>query len=203
MSYAISIEEIKNARLTQILMGINIICFIFFNIVIGDSSIFYFFIQNNPLILNGEIWRIYTLFTSIFMHGDLSHLISNMLGLLIFGSTIEKLFSKIYYLTTYILSGIIGSIFSLILSPSSIGLGASGAIFGLMGAVFIILSRENKIVLIYGIIYIAISISNSFLPGIGTWAHIFGLLGGFMFGYLFIKRDQGLFNKERNRPKYT
>ncbi|MHA1339004.1 MAG: rhomboid family intramembrane serine protease [Promethearchaeota archaeon] len=195
--FALDAEMIKKARVTQYLIAINIIFYIIFN---PDYNFTWWFAlaQYNQAILQGEVWR---LITSIFLHGDILHIFYNMFGLLIFGATMENITSKRFYIGLYLFSGFIGSFFTLILtSPLTISVGASGAIFGLMGYCFVILSRENPYVFLYGIIYLAFAISKSFAPGIGTWAHIFGLLTGLLSAYIIIKKQER--EKKRNQLNF-
>lgn len=184
-------EDLKNARITILLIFINIFCFITFNIILTEDLIL--FVQINRKILEDhEIWRI---FTPIFLHIDIIHLFSNMIGLLLFGATIEnsRIYSKIEYLFLYFLSGLIGNLFSLILLPlDSISLGASGAIFGLIGAVFILYVTEDRSLLFLALLYVLFFIISSLGPGINLWAHLFGLLGGILLGLIFKQKDKDL-----------
>ena len=82
-------------------------------------------------------------------------------------------------------------LFSLILLPiNSLSLGASGCIFGLLGAAFILLAREDQSLLLLGLLYIGYFLYSSLAPGINLWAHLFGLLGGIGFGFLFTDSQQ-------------
>jgi rhomboid protease GluP len=123
----------------------------------------------------------------MFLHGDALHLFSNMVSLLIFGAYVELSYSKYQFLILYFISGLIGSFFSILLLPLNVvSLGASGAIFGLIGAAFSILIVERNTPLIFlGLIYVFYFVFSSFSPGINYFAHIFGLLGGLVMGYLF------------------
>jgi membrane associated rhomboid family serine protease len=135
-----------------------------------------------------EIWR---LITPIFFHGDELHLFSNTIALLLFGATVEtnQSFSRIEFLLIYFISGFIGNLFSLFLLPFEvISLGASGAIFGLIGVALIIIISDNRALLPFALLYIAYFIIASFMPGINMWAHIFGLIVGILFGYVFYYR---------------
>jgi rhomboid protease GluP len=180
----LDIENLKDAKITLTLIFINILSFIIFNIT--EPGIMDLFLQiNRKIIYEYEIWR---LFTSIFIHADPIHIFSNMVALLLFGATVEtnKNISKIQFLIIYFASGLIGNLFSLFLLPlNSVSLGASGAIFGLLGAAFIIIATDYQPLLFLALIYIGFFIIYSFTPGINYWAHLFGLLGGILFGYLF------------------
>lgn len=181
-------ESLRNSKLTFILIFINIFCFIGFNLIFPED-LFFLLIQINFNIINNlELWR---LFSAIFLHADVMHLFSNMVALLLFGAAVENHFSKFEYLVIYFISGLIGNLFSLILLPLySMSLGASGAIFGLIGAAFIMIATEDRSLLFIGFIYIAYFVLTSLSPGINLWAHLFGLTGGLLLGFLFNRKYQ-------------
>ena len=181
--FILDASNFKEARITIFLISINTLLFVLFSFAFEDA--FYLLVQINYKIINDlEIWR---LFTSMFLHGDALHLFSNMVSLLIFGAYVELSYSKYQFLFLYFISGLIGSFFSMLLLPLNVvSLGASGAIFGLIGAAFSILIVERNTPLIFlGLIYVFYFVFSSFSPGINYFAHIFGLLGGLVMGYLF------------------
>lgn len=184
--YVLDADSIKQSRITLSLIIINSFCFITFNIILPIEYILTL-VQINSNIINGEYWR---LFTSMFLHADIMHILSNMIALILFGSVVENNYSKLEYLLIYFISGLIGNLFSLLLLPlNTISLGASGAIFGLIGAAFILYTVEGEKTLIFlGLFYLAYFIVSSFAPGINLWAHLFGLLGGICFGYIFSRK---------------
>ncbi|MFX1315810.1 MAG: rhomboid family intramembrane serine protease [Promethearchaeota archaeon] len=182
-------EHLKDAKITLTLIFINLFCFIVFNLILPVDYILLFVQINENIINNYEIWRI---FSSLFLHSDIIHLFSNMFGLLLFGATIEnsRSYSNIEYLSLYFISGLIGNLFSLILLPlNSISLGASGAIFGLIGAAFVKIATEDRSLLFLALLYILFFIITSLAPDINLWAHIFGLLSGVIFA-LFLKQKE-------------
>ncbi len=186
----LNIESLKDARITLTLIFINVFIYFSFNLVVPVDNILIFFQINRNIIFEYEIWR---LFTSMFFHIDPLHLFSNMIALLLFGASVEnnRNISKIQYFIVYFVSGLIGNLFSLLLLPLDvISLGASGAIFGLIGVAFIIIATDSPPLLIYALLYVAIFIISSIAPGINLWAHLFGLLGGILFGYLFYTRKR-------------
>ncbi|MFX1501780.1 MAG: rhomboid family intramembrane serine protease [Promethearchaeota archaeon] len=186
----LDIESLKDARITLSLIFINLLCFFLFNFALPEETFLLLVQYNKRIIENFEVWR---LFTSIFIHADIIHIFSNMIALLFFGATVENNpnISKLQFLLIYFLSGLIGNLFSLFLLPlNSISLGASGAIFGLLGVAFIIIASDYQPLLFLALIYIVFFIISSFTPGINYWAHIFGLLGGFLFGYFFYLRKR-------------
>jgi len=186
--FMLDIDSLKSAHLTLSIAVINLICYIVFNILLPIEYILLLAQENSKIFENFEIWR---LFTSMFLHADVFHLFSNSVALIIFGVAVEHTYKKSEFLIIYLLSGLLGSVFSLfLLSYDSISLGASGAIFGLIGAAFIVFAKEDQILLFLGLMYIGYFLITSIGPGINLWAHLFGLIGGILFGYLF-KRDRG------------
>jgi membrane associated rhomboid family serine protease len=183
----LDIEEIKKAKITISLIFINLISFVLFNIILGNEYVL-LLAQINENIFNFEIWR---LITSMFMHADPLHLFSNSLALLLFGALLEttQYISKVNYLIIYFLSGLIGNLATLFFLPSQvISLGASGCIFGLIGAAFILIIKENPSLLMLALMYVIYFIISSFAPQVNYFAHIFGIISGIFLGYLFYKK---------------
>lgn len=175
--------------------------------IFGERVFYYLAIQPNAF-FSGQIW---TLLTSMFMHGNLSHLFVNMVSLFFIGNFIEKLIGRKRFFWLYILSGIIAGLFFVFLSyffgisewgikifgsPEVFAVGASGAIFALGGLltiltpnlrvyVFFIIPMKMWVAMIslLGILWIA-SISAG-LP-FGNSAHFGGLLVGISYG-LYLK----------------
>ena len=128
---------------------------------------------------HGEYYR---LLTAMFIHANLAHLASNLLGIYIFGSRVERYFGQLNFLIIYFGAGLLGSVFSLLFTRG-MSAGASGAVYGLIGAVAVksfISRREldgisSYIVAIWIIIGFVMS---SMVPGIDAFGHLGGLLGG-------------------------
>ena len=186
--YVLEASNFKEARITIFLISTNVLLYFFFSLAFED--LFYQLVQiNSRIFVELEIWR---LFTSMFLHGDVMHLFSNMIALLIFGTYVELTFSKYEFLLIYIISGLIGNIFSLYLLPLNvISLGASGAIFGLIGATLslVIVERDTPLIIL-GLFYVFYFVFSSFSPEINYFAHIFGLLGGFSIGFAFKRKKK-------------
>lgn len=134
-----------------------------------------------------EPWR---MVTSVFAHsqGSIFHILLNMYSLFIFGPILERLLGRIRFLALYLISGFGGSVAVLLLAPSSAVLGASGAIFGLLGAFFVIQRRlgGNNIQLL---IVIGINLVIGFLPGFNiSWqAHVGGLIAGAAVAFVYLR----------------
>jgi rhomboid protease GluP len=187
--------------LTLILVIINVICFVFIDVLNPDLEAV--LIQDNSAILyNGAWWQ---LFTSMWLHANIVHIGSNMIGLLIFGITLESFSKKWQYLVIYLVSGLVGNVASLfLLGPGAESLGASGAIFGVLAAAFILPRRFNRQNLAVAFFFIVFYIVASIAPGVDTWAHLFGAAGGIIFGFLFTPTfGEDPRQKTPRRPRYS
>jgi rhomboid protease GluP len=140
----------------------------------------------NEFIRAGQLWRF---FTPMLLHGSILHIGFNMYALFIFGTGLERRYGHGRFLLLYILSGFAGSVFSFLFS-SAYSIGASGAIFGLIGAEGIFLYQNRKLFgsqarqAIGNILFVVVF--NLFLglqPGIDNWGHIGGLVGGLIFAW--------------------
>ncbi|MGC8850483.1 MAG: rhomboid family intramembrane serine protease, partial [Candidatus Bathyarchaeia archaeon] len=96
-----------------------------------DYDLLALFGQLNVAVIHGWYWQ---LFTSMFVHANLLHLMGNMLFLAIFGLRAESLFGRPRYLFIYFASGLLGGLLTLLMGPYIVSVGASGGIFGLFGA---------------------------------------------------------------------
>jgi membrane associated rhomboid family serine protease len=138
-----------------------------------------------PLVAAGDWWR---LFTSMFLHYGPIHLAFNMLALWWFGSAVEGVLGRGRYLLLYIVSGLAGSAGALLFSPESATVGASGALFGILGAA-LVLERQGTHVFggaALGIIVLNLVFTFA-IPGISIGGHLGGLAGGVL-GMLALSR---------------
>jgi rhomboid protease GluP len=146
-----------------------------------------FFAKDNDLIREGQIWR---LFTPALVHslGSIAHIGFNMYALFSFGTSLERYFGQGRFLLLYVLAAFSGNVASFLFTDSP-SIGASTAVFGLLGAQGIFLYQNRKLFAgqfrsaIGNIIFIAainLFVIGS-LPGIDNWGHIGGLLGGLIF----------------------
>ncbi|MFC7060631.1 rhomboid family intramembrane serine protease [Halobacillus seohaensis] len=169
---------------TFILLAINLILFGLMEWQ-GDSTsvltLIEFGAKFNPAILEGEWWRI---ITSMFLHIGIIHLLMNMLALFYLGMAVERIYGSLRFICIYFLSGIFGGLASFMVNPQ-IAAGASGAIFGLFGALLFFGLKHKRLffrtmgynlLLIIGF-NIAFGI---FVPQIDNGAHLGGLVGGFI-----------------------
>ena len=133
------------------------------------------------MVADGELWRVVT---SGFLHGGLIHLLFNMLILFQIGTALEGRLGRARFLGVYFFSLIGGSIGAMLLqAPTTASLGASGAVFGLMGAV-VVLSRRGRSPIessVAGLLVINLVIT-FVLPGISIGGHLGGLVAGVLGG---------------------
>lgn len=142
-----------------------------------------------PLVGQGDWWR---LLTAAFLHGSLIHIASNMLALWWLGGPVEEYLGRVRYIALYLVSGLAGSAGALVLSPTAVTVGASGAIFGIMGALLIIEWQHTGSLGGNAASLIAINLLISFaLPGISIGGHIGGLIGGILATLAFARWGRG------------
>lgn len=147
-------------------------------------------------VVHGEWYR---LITSMFLHFNFEHILMNMLSLFIFGKIVESIIGSWRMLIIYIISGLYGNFVSLSFNTSTISVGASGAIFGLIGSIFVImyLSKNfNKKMIGQLLIALVVLIGFSlFMSNINIMAHLGGFISGVLItliGYYF-KAHRSLF----------
>lgn len=170
----------KFPMITYIIIAINIIFYII-PILFGQyNSIIERFCIHGPSIRAGQYYR---LITGIFLHGSIMHLLLNCYSLYVIGSQLESFLGKVKFTIIYLISGISGALFSMIFGGNYASIGASGAIFGLMGSLVyfgyhyrVYLGNVIKSQIIP---LIAVNLLFGFLStGIDNFAHIGGLIGG-------------------------
>ena len=170
----------KKPVVTYALILINVFMFLF-PLINGNSEEFYnLFASYGPFVKMGDYYR---LISAAFMHANIAHLIFNMYALWIIGMQLESFIGKWRYLVVYLFSAISGSLLSVIVTPDAVSVGASGAIFGLLGAllyfgyhyrVYLGTVIKSQIIPL-----IVINLLLGFMvPGIDNAAHIGGLIGG-------------------------
>lgn len=191
-------------------MGLNIIVWLVEMGLFGDSlrdSVLYFGVKINEDVARGEYWR---LLTAMFLHDYSSilplHLAFNMYALYILGPQIEATYGSARFLAIYLLSGLTGGVLSYasVLSPIFRGspdipsVGASGAIFGLLGAIIAYSYRyrdnlrfgRQQLINAIGVALMNILLGLSLSRIIDNWAHIGGLISGMVTGLLLIPHYQ-------------
>lgn len=170
----------KKVIITYVLIGILVLIYLFGLFTRNSDSLINMFAVYGPYIRRYHEY--YRLITGTFLHADIFHLLSNCYALYIIGSQVESFYGKNKFLLIYFFSAITGSLLSITLSNNA-SIGASGAIFGLMGAilyfgyyyrVYIGATWKQSILPV-----IALNLIIGFvIPGIDYFGHIGGLIGG-------------------------
>ena len=189
--------------MTSALIAINIIIFV---AMVASSRSIDFSIETlvkwggsaGILVRQGEWWR---LFTSMFLHANPIHIGFNMLCLFQLGFLAERAFGKIPYLLAYIATGICASLTSNFIHPKTLGVGASGAIFGIAGFLLTPIALKKLIIyttgkssilrtlVMFAIYNLAIGAA---IPVIDNSAHVGGLVSGLVIGLFFCNRTRTL-----------
>lgn len=149
-----------------------------------------------PLVAEGEWYR---LLTSGFLHASLLHIGFNMLLLFLLGRLLEPALRTPRFLALYFASLLAGSLGALVLEPNSVGIGASGAIFGLAGATFVIargrgmdaLAGQIGFLIVFNLIF---SLST---PQVSLGAHLGGLIGGTLCALAIVAGERGMLGRHR------
>ena len=195
----------KKIIMTKLILLICVVMYIILGINsnnflnIGINSLVDFGGNNLLLVQSGEVWRI---ISAAFLHVSLIHLLVNMYSLVIIGTQVETFIGKLKFLFIYLISAIVGSLLSLIFNEVNIvSVGASGAIFGLMGALLYFGYHYR--------LYLSEAIKNQIIPvivlnlilgfmvsGVDNAAHIGGLIGGYLASMAI-----GIENKSKLRDK--
>jgi membrane associated rhomboid family serine protease len=144
------------------------------NLLSLNYDVFYPVVQVNAAVWHGAVWM---LFTSMFLHANPTHLGGNILFLLIFGTSLEEQVTRRKWLVTYLASGFVGSLTFLVLGGDAVGVGASGAIWGLLGA-----AGGWK-----GVVGMVFYIGLNIFAGGGFLAHAGGLVAGLALRQLWLK----------------
>ena len=170
------------ALVTKALIAVNVLVFLA-NLAQGSTlgqtsgSIFEKGALYAPALEQGDWWR---LITSVFLHGSLLHIGMNMLVLWIVGAPVEEAIGRGRFLVLYLVSGLAGSAGALIWSPDAVTVGASGAIFGILGAALVLESQRSYVLggQAFGLIAVNLIITFALPNTISVGGHLGGLAGG-------------------------
>lgn len=190
----------KKPVATYVLIVLNLVVFMYMFMYGKYDSVVGAFANNSLLVTKN--FEYYRLLTSMFLHADVMHILLNMIALFQIGPVVERYYGKWKFLLIYFVSGILGSLFSCVfMDAGAFSLGASGAIFGLLGSIFYFTYYYRAT--LNGILrssIVPVILINLFLgiiiPGISVSAHIGGLLGG-----LLISMAIGIGDKNRTRDQ--
>jgi rhomboid protease GluP len=175
---------------TYILIALNVIIYIYGAVVGGNAlttgnNVVYQWGQVNLFVFQGAY---YQLFTSMFIHATIVHLVGNMLFLLIFGLRGEEMFSLPEFLGIYLIGGLVGNLLSLSFGPFFVSVGASGAIFSLFGSCVIYARRSVRQSILGALVYAFFLFFINAGEGVNILAHLGGLGFGLLVGYWLATR---------------
>lgn len=182
------------------IVAINVLIYLVLE-VIGDTNSAVFMADHGalyaPWVLQGQ--NLYSLVTSMFLHFGFSHLFGNMLVLFFLGDNLERAVGHAKYAIVYFGAGLAGNLISMLIEvirgDFAVGAGASGAIFGVVGALFVIVRRnKNKLEDLstpkLGL-FIAYTLYSGFTSsGVDNAAHVGGLLAGMLLAAILYRRKQ-------------
>ena len=180
-------QFIKFYPVVSFIIAINLIIYILTIPFEMRELLFTYGMSVNLLISNGEWWRVVS---STFLHADFFHVLFNMFSLFLFGPELEKIAGKARFLTIYLLAGIFGNVFTyLTQDPFYASVGASGAVYGILGAfAALVYYTRHTMPQLKQIIMpiIIISVILSFIqPGVNIMSHLGGLATGFVLGLIY------------------
>jgi len=178
---------------------ILVICVLFFFVRVVAPSFAFNYLALNPAFVAARPW---TLITHMFVHANMEHLFFNMLFLFFFGTELERRVGESKFLQIFIISGLVGAIGQMAVVPTGYMMGASGALFGVMGCLAVI-APEIRVLLFFVIplsiraAVVLFAVLDFAMMGSGDsiahMAHITGLLAGLAYGGML---------KDRYRYRY-
>jgi membrane associated rhomboid family serine protease len=179
-----------NLNVLWFLIALNVLIFII-TLLRPEETIY--FLGLTPALLSQQPW---TIITSMFVHGSIWHILFNMISLYFLGSFFLRAAGERSFLAVFSLGGLAGNIlFVLLADPFTTGIGASGAIFAIGGALAVMVPRVPVLIIPIPVpipLWVAILIFFflSFLPGIAWQAHLGGLFLGLIAGLILKRRRQ-------------
>lgn len=181
------------------IVAMNILVFLVLSLL-GDTQSSLFMYHHGAMvpeavISNGEWYR---LFTAMFLHFDLRHLANNMLMLFFLGEILERAIGHVKYVLLYVLAGLGGNLLSMAYmvrtGDFAVSGGASGAVFGVIGAlIYIVLRNKGRLAYLRAnrLIFMAVlSLYYGFAAtGVDNMAHVGGLLFGFLLALILYRKN--------------
>ncbi len=195
----------KKPVITYTLIILNVLVFVLQKFFGLDSFLINTFAVYGPYIRMGEYYR---LLSGAFLHADIFHIFFNMYALYVLGSQAESFFGKFKFLSIYIFSAITASLLSILLNIDGVSVGASGAIFGILGALlyfgynFRVYLGNTLVRQILPIVLINL-LFGFMIPSVDNFAHIGGLVGGFLMTMAFGIKSKGTIGDKVNGIIFT
>ncbi len=190
-------ERIQRAPVTAALTAVCVVLFLLTEA--GGDIIYKIFALRAGAVIQDHAW--YRLLTAAFLHFDLQHLFNNMLILFLAGAVVECNLGSTRFLILYLVSALTGNLVSTVWDTlrlaETVSVGASGAVFGVMGAILVILFRargqigQGSSLGIRAVLMLVFSVYSGFAAGnINNAAHLGGLAAGLVLGLLFTRRRE-------------
>lgn len=188
-------------------------CIVIINVLIffwlearGNTQSAYYMVEHGAMYVPYIIERgqMYRLFTAMWLHFGFEHLSSNMFSLLLLGDNLERAVGRGKYILIYLISGLGASmcsfLYNFVTASYAVAAGASGAIFGVIGALFYVVAKnrgrlEDMTIFRLGILIVYILYTGITTPGIDNAAHIGGLIIGVLLAILFYQERRGEVNE--------
>jgi membrane associated rhomboid family serine protease len=170
---------------TYTLIGINVLAYVL-QLLTSQTQLVFALFAYAPWLTADQPWR---MITSAFLHSPSSflHIAFNMYALFIFGPMLEHLLGRGRFIALYLISAFGGSVAVLLLAPDSVVVGASGAIFGLMGA-FVVIQRKMGGNAVQILVVVALNFAiGFFVPNIAWQAHLGGLVAGAAIAFVYLQ----------------
>ena len=187
-------EELRKEPVTAGLILLNILVFLAVEFTGSSQNTMHMLdcgAAYTPMIVQGGEY--YRLFTCMFLHFGIEHLLNNMLVLFVLGSRLERVIGKIKFLLIYLLGGVLGNVISLYLELHAqnfaVSAGASGAVFAVMGAmIYIVIRNKGRLadlsmrqILIMAVFSLYFGFAST---GVDNTAHVAGMVSGFLLAVL-------------------
>jgi membrane associated rhomboid family serine protease len=182
------------ALVTKILIGANVVIYLLTaaqgsGLNAPGGNLFGRMILFGPFVAQGDWWR---LITAAFLHASLLHIAFNMLALWWFGGPVEQYLGRTRFVLLYLVSGLAGAAGALLQSPLTPVVGASGAIFGILGAMLVLEFQATGRLGGNAMTLIVINLAISFaIPNISWGGHVGGLVGGILGTLAFARFGRG------------
>lgn len=181
-----SYREDKKPTVSLIIIAVNICVYVALALLSWNPlkinvQLLALFGQSNYYVFNGAYWQ---LFTALFIHANLLHLLGNMFFFFIFGLKAEEMFSLTEYMLVYFGCGLSGNLLTLLMGPFVVSVGASGAIFGVFGATVMYIRRNFGQSIMGALIYSIYLFMFNVGENVNLLAHFGGLAAGLFLGYV-------------------
>jgi membrane associated rhomboid family serine protease len=183
-----------DALVTKTLIAVNVIVYLItavqgHGVNSPGGRLFYDMFLYGPAVAHGDWWR---LITAAFLHASVIHIGFNMYVLWVIGAPVEQYLGRTRFIGLYFVSGLAGSAGALVLTPLALTVGASGAIFGILGALLIIEWQTTGRLAGNAMTWIVINLALSFaISNISIGGHVGGLIGGILVTLSFANWGRG------------